>query len=117
MTFRVFGGLQVDHHTRRVLLHGTEVVLTPKQYGVLAVLAVDPGAVVTRTSLLEQVWDEHWYGPTKTLDVQVAQLRKKLGDPRWIDTIRSVGFRLHDPGDVPAFDGEADIDIDGQQSQ
>ena len=43
---------------------------------------------------MEQVWDPHWYGPTKTLDVHVASLRKKLGDPGWIETVRGVGFRL-----------------------
>jgi DNA-binding response OmpR family regulator len=50
-----------------------------------------------RDEILEQVWDEHWYGPTKTLDVHVAALRKKLGDPRWIETVRGVGFRLRTP--------------------
>ena len=93
----VFGALSIDHRSRRVLLHGTELALTPKEYGVLVVLAADPGAVVTRTTLIEQVWDEHWYGPTKTLDVHVAQLRQKLGNPLWIETIRSVGYRLNDP--------------------
>ncbi len=52
---------------------------------------------MTRTDLIEHVWDEHWYGPTRTLDVHVAQLRRKLGDPAWIETVRSVGYRLHDP--------------------
>ena len=47
-----------------------------------------------RQELLENVWDPHWYGPTKTLDVHVASLRKKLGDPGWIETVRGVGFRL-----------------------
>ena len=51
----------------------------------------------TRTTILERVWDPHWYGPTKTLDVHVASVRKKLGDPRWIETVRGVGFRLVDP--------------------
>jgi DNA-binding response OmpR family regulator len=52
--------------------------------------------------VLEEVWDPHWYGPTKTLDVHVASLRKKLGDPRWIETVRGVGFRLRTPDDVAA---------------
>jgi DNA-binding response OmpR family regulator len=50
-----------------------------------------------RTDILEQVWDAHWYGPTKTLDAHVAALRKKLGDPRWIAAVRGVGFRLEVP--------------------
>ena len=54
----------------------------------------DAGAVRPRQELLENVWDPHWYGPTKTLDVHVASLRKKLGDPGWIETVRGVGFRL-----------------------
>jgi two-component system, OmpR family, response regulator RegX3 len=91
------GELRVDHRTHRVTVNGNEVSLTPKEFGVLAVLASDPGAVVARMSLIEQVWDEHWYGPTKTLDVHVAQLRQKLGNPGWIETVRSVGYRLVDP--------------------
>ena len=50
-----------------------------------------------RDEILERVWDEHWYGPTKTLDVHVAAVRKKLGDPRWIETVRGVGFRFAAP--------------------
>jgi len=56
--------------------------------------AEDPGAVVRREHLIEDVWDEHWWGPTKTLDVHIASLRKKLGDPTWIATVRGVGYRL-----------------------
>lgn len=93
----VVGALRVDHRAHRVLLGGAELTLTVKEYGVLALLAADPGAVVTRTELIERVWDEHWYGPTRTLDVHVAQLRRKLGDPRWIETVRSVGYRLAEP--------------------
>ena len=92
------GALTIDHRSHRVVLGGTELALTTKEYGVLTMLAADPGAVVTRSELIEQVWDEHWYGPTKTLDVHVAQLRRKLGDPRWIENVRSVGYRLVDPG-------------------
>jgi DNA-binding response OmpR family regulator len=58
------------------------------------VLAEDPGAVLARERILEHVWDQHWFGPTKTLDVHVAALRRKLGDPGWIETVRGVGFRL-----------------------
>ena len=107
-TATVVGALTIDHRTRRVFLNETELAFTPKEYGVLALLAGDPGAVVTRTTLLEQVWDEHWYGPTKTLDVHVAQLRQKLGNPRWIETVRSVGYRLHDPNIGPVDHGGTD---------
>ncbi len=70
------------------------MALTPKEFDLLAFLADDAGAVRGRQELLENVWDPHWYGPTKTLDVHVASLRKKLGDPGWIETVRGVGFRL-----------------------
>ena len=93
----VVGSLIVDLRTHRVQLDGEELALTTKEFGVLAMLAADPGAVVTRSELIERVWDEHWYGPTKTLDVHIAQLRRKLGDPRWIETVRSVGYRLAHP--------------------
>ncbi len=88
------GGLRIDHRARRVFLHGAELALTPKEFDLLARLAEDHGAVVRREQLIEQVWDEHWWGPTKTLDVHVASLRKKLGDPTWIATVRGVGYRL-----------------------
>jgi DNA-binding response OmpR family regulator len=87
-------GLTIDSRTRRVTVDGDEVALTQKEYDLLSFLASDPGAVRTRTEILEEVWDPHWYGPTKTLDVHVASLRKKLGDPTYVETVRGVGFRL-----------------------
>ena len=57
-------------------------------------LASDPGAVVSREHVLREVWKTDWFGPTKTVDVHVASLRKKLGDPRWIETVPGVGYRL-----------------------
>jgi DNA-binding response OmpR family regulator len=94
------GALSIDRRTRRVVVEGAEVALTPKEFDLLAFLAEDPGAVCSRQQVLEEVWDPHWYGPTKTLDVHVASLRKKLGDPRWIETVRGVGFRLRAPSEV-----------------
>jgi DNA-binding response OmpR family regulator len=90
------GDLVVDRRTRRVTADGEEVVLSPKEFDLLALLAEDPGAVVSRETILEEVWDPHWYGPTKTLDVHVASLRKKLGHREWIETVRRVGLRLGD---------------------
>jgi two-component system, OmpR family, response regulator RegX3 len=87
------GELTVDPRTRRVTVSGREIELTPKEFDLLAVLAADPGTVLRREHLLEQVWDMNWFGSTKTLDVHVASLRKKLGDPGWIETVRGVGFR------------------------
>jgi DNA-binding response OmpR family regulator len=91
--FRI-GVLELDLRARRVLVGSREVALTPKEFDLLAVLARDPGAVVSRRRLLEEVWETSWYGSTKTIDVHVAALRRKLGDPGWIETVRGVGFRL-----------------------
>ena len=88
------GVLQIDRRARRVIVDTDELALTPKEFDLLARLADDAGVVVRRDQLIEEVWDEHWWGPTKTLDVHIASLRKKLGDPTWIVTVRSVGYRL-----------------------
>ncbi len=89
-----FGRLEVDNRTRRAFVDGQEIALTRKEFDLLALLASDPGATRTRDEILETVWDAHWYGPTKTLDVHVASLRRKLGDPSFVETVRGVGFRL-----------------------
>ena len=91
------GALQIDLRTRRVTINGTELELTPKEFDVLALLAADPGTVHTRHRILETVWDAHWYGPTKTLDVHIASLRRKLRHPEWIETVRGIGFRFESP--------------------
>jgi DNA-binding response OmpR family regulator len=91
------GDLVVDTRSRRVTVAGRSVDLTPKEFDLLALLASEPGTVFTRQQILESVWDAHWYGPTKTLDVHVAALRRKLGAPDWIATVRGVGFRVEDP--------------------
>ena len=88
------GGFTLDNRTRRVTRGDHEIVLTRKEFDLLALLATDPGATHTREEILEQVWDAHWYGPTKTLDVHIASLRKKLEDHELIQTVRGVGFRL-----------------------
>ncbi|MFI0776437.1 response regulator transcription factor [Streptomyces sp. NPDC021212] len=86
--------LIVDRRTRQVWVGGTPVALTPKEFELLALLTEDPGAVYSRQQILDRVWDPHFHGPTKTLDVHIATLRRKLGDPAWIQTLRGVGFRL-----------------------
>ncbi len=90
------GALVVDRRTRRVTLDGEEVALTPKEFDLLSLLAGDPGAVFSRQEIIDSVWDPHWFGPTKTLDVHVGSLRRKLGDPLWIETVRGVGYRLRE---------------------
>jgi len=92
---RSIGPIAIDRRTRKVSVGGAAVELTRKEYDLLALLASDPGALRTRQEILEAVWDEHWYGPTKTLDVHMASLRRKLGDPTLIETVRGVGFRMH----------------------
>jgi DNA-binding response OmpR family regulator len=91
------GPVQVDLRQHRATVRGEEVALTPKEFDLLALLARDPGATATREHIIEEVWDAHWFGPTKTLDVHIASLRKKLGDPALIETVRGVGFRLRAP--------------------
>jgi DNA-binding response OmpR family regulator len=95
-----YGPLIVDIRTHRVTVHGSEVLLTPKEFDILECLAADPGRVVTRQEILETAWDAHWYGPTKVLDVHVASLRRKLGAPGLIETVYGRGFRLGDVGET-----------------
>ena len=90
------GAVEIDRRTRRVTVDEREVALSPKEFDLLSLLGQDPGAVVSREQIMDEVWDPHWYGPTRTLDVHVASLRKKLGDPGLIETVRRVGFRLRD---------------------
>jgi DNA-binding response OmpR family regulator len=91
------GELDLDVRARRARVAGCELALTAKEFDVLAALAAEPGAVVTRPQLLERVWQTSWFGQTKTVDVHVGALRRKLGDPAWIETVRGVGFRLREP--------------------
>jgi two-component system response regulator RegX3 len=91
-------GLRIDTGSRRVWLGETEVELTRKEFDLLVRLAREAGRVVTREALMSDVWDMNWFGSTKTLDVHIAWLRRKLGDdpghPTYIHTVRGVGFRL-----------------------
>lgn len=102
------GPLVVDRRTRQVWVGEVPVTLTPKEFELLALLSEDPGAVYSRQRILSRVWDEHYDGPTKTLDVHVATLRRKLGDPAWIQTLRGVGFRLAVRSPGPPQAGPAD---------
>ncbi len=94
--FRI-GGLEVDTRARRARLNDDELALTAKEFDLLAALAADPDGVVTRNELLERIWGITWYGQTKTIDVHIASLRRKLGNADWIETVRGVGFRLREP--------------------
>jgi DNA-binding response OmpR family regulator len=99
------GPLVVDLRTRKVAMSGAEVALTPKEFAILECLAADPGRLISRQEIVERAWDEHWYGPTKVLDVHLAALRRKLGDPTLIETVYGHGFRLADrPADAVSSD-------------
>ena len=90
--------LRIDTAARRVWLRHTELELTRKEFDLLVRLAQDAGRVVSRETLMSDVWDMNWFGSTKTLDVHIAWLRRKLGDdpanPIYVHTVRGVGFRL-----------------------
>ena len=98
------GELEVDPSARRARLAGEELELSRKEFDLLVELAARAGRVVTREDLMSRVWDENWFGSTKTLDVHIGWLRRKLGDdpaaPRWVHTVRGVGFRFGDPDDL-----------------
>lgn len=95
------GTLRVDPDRRQALLSEEPIDLTRREFDLLERLMRDAGRVVTREELLSSVWDANWYGSTKTLDVHVGQLRRKLGDepaaPRFLHTVRGVGFRMSAP--------------------
>ena len=95
------GVLEVDPGARRARLAGEELQLSRKEFDLLAELIGHAGRVVTREDLMARVWDENWFGSTKTLDVHIRWLRQKLGDapesPRYLHTVRGVGFRFTAP--------------------
>ena len=93
--------VRIDADGRRAWFNGEELQLTAKEFDLLRVLVRDQGKVVSREALMREVWETSWYGSTKTLDMHVSVLRKKLGDdasqPSYITTIRGVGFRFDAP--------------------
>ena len=90
--------VRIDAEARQAFLDDAELQLTAKEFDLLRVLAREAGRVVPREQLMREVWDADWYGSTKTLDMHVSWLRRKLGDeagqPRFIATVRGVGFRF-----------------------
>lgn len=90
-------GLRIDVDARRVYAGEEEVPLTGKEFEVLSILAANRDKVVSRGRLMADVWDENWYGSTKTLDVTIGRLRQKLesvGVTDRVVAVRGVGFRL-----------------------
>ena len=97
---RLVGDLRVDLRARRVFVGEGEVQLSSKEFDLLALVTGEPGAAITRERIMEEVWDEHWFGSTKTLDVTLGRLRQKLaaaGTSIRIAAVRGVGFRLEPP--------------------
>ena len=92
------GDVEMNLETRRVTKGGEPIELTLKEFELLRVLLENAGRLVRRDALINEVWDPNWFGSTKTLDVHVSALRKKLGDdpavPRYVHTVRGVGFRF-----------------------
>jgi DNA-binding response OmpR family regulator len=92
------GPVRVDPARRAASVGGQELDLTRKEFELLALLASEAGSVISRERLIDEVWDTNWFGSTKTLDVHVSSLRRKLGDdsqnPRFVHTVRGVGFRF-----------------------
>jgi DNA-binding response OmpR family regulator len=97
----VVGDLVVDRAARRVAIAGNDVELRAKEFDLLARLAEVAGTVLRRDDLMTDIWDTHWYGSTKTLDVTVSSLRRKLDEAGagavTITTLRGVGYRLEAP--------------------
>ncbi len=95
------GDLELDPAARTARLDGEELELSRKEFDLLAELMRNAGRVVKREELMAKVWDVNWFGSTKTLDVHIGWLRRKLGDdpnePRYIETVRGVGFRFAAP--------------------
>jgi len=94
----VHGALRVEPASRRVFLDGEEVMLTMREFDLLAFFAANPGRVFSRDQLMEAVWGESWFDDTSTVTVHVRRLRAKLGDdpaePRFIETVWGVGYRF-----------------------
>ena len=98
------GPLELAPERRTATLEGEELDLTRREFELLELLMREAGAVVTRERLIDEVWDANWFGSTKTLDVHVSSLRRKLGEdsaaPRFVHTVRGVGFRFAAPDEV-----------------
>jgi DNA-binding response OmpR family regulator len=98
------GDVELDRDARRVRVDGEEVELRAREFDLLAFLMDHAGVAVTRERIMSEVWDEHWFGPTKTLDMHISALRRKLGEtvgdesaPSRITTLRGVGYRFELP--------------------
>ena len=90
------GSLRIDPSTFRVQYKGQPVRMTRKEFALLSELARNQGRVLTRETLLDRVWGLNYYGDSRTLDVHIRRLRQKLSEPRLIETVTGIGYRLCD---------------------
>ncbi|HSP71574.1 MAG TPA: response regulator transcription factor [Gaiellaceae bacterium] len=91
---RRFGPLAIDVAAREVTVEGAPIELTKLEFDLLDALSENPRLVLSRRQLLERVWGPRWFGDDHVVDVHVANLRRKLGDPRLVRTVRGVGYRM-----------------------
>ena len=98
------GDVRLDPSSRTVTKSDQPIELAAKEFDLLQMLMANAGQVLRREQIMDEVWDPHWFGPTKTLDVHVSWLRKKIendpANPRYITTVRGVGFRFLAPEDA-----------------
>jgi DNA-binding response OmpR family regulator len=105
------GTLRIDPRRRDATVAGRRIDLRSREFDLLVALARDPGVVLTRDALLEDVWGTDFPGETRTVDVHVSEVRKKLRpDGPLIETVRGLGYRLVPPGREPLPDADLDSD-------
>ncbi len=96
----VLGPIKMDLRQHKVLVHGNEIELTPKEFDLLHLLLSHPGRAFSREYLLENLWGYEFFGDTRTVDVHVRRLRQKIEDnpaqPYWLETVRGVGYRIRE---------------------
>lgn len=105
------GEIRVEPSARRAWKGGDELELSPKEFDLLELLMARAGQVVKREDAIDEVWDENWFGSTKTLDVHIRWLRQKIEDdpsnPRYINTVRRVGFRFASQAEIDAGENQS----------
>jgi DNA-binding response OmpR family regulator len=98
------GDVRLDPKARTASKRGEPIELTAREFDLLRMLMTNAGKALRREEIMDEVWDTNWFGSTKTLDVHISWLRRKIEDdpanPRYITTIRRVGFRFAAPEDI-----------------
>lgn len=116
----VAGPLEIDPNLRKVRMGGQLIGLTRKEFELLHVLAAEPGKIFSRSELLQRVWAYDTLDPevtslaSRTIDTHLSSIRKKLGSPEWIVTVRGIGFRFGRDTSADESDGEEEGRSDGE---